>query len=523
MRAKLRKPSSRLIPSLGGSAALLLGVLMFTTSLRAEVRPPAVAGQFYPDDVNELKSSVATYLHPAKPGTAAPVALIAPHAGYVFSGPTAGEAFAPLAGSHATRVILLGPSHHAAFRGGALPAPSITAFATPLGDMPLDAAAVAKLAEFPEFRGPSAAHAPEHCLEVELPFLQQTVGRVPIVPILVGSGTDRTMALAMARRLADLLTPGTLVVVSSDFTHHGAPYSYAPFAGDRDLGARLTALGRSTAGLAAAIDPRGFWQQIEVSDDTVCGARPISVLLELLAHAFHGAGTVAGVTTSGDSSRNWYQVVTYAGVDFVGEWAGWHEDAPDPELGTLSAAEQKAAVGLARAALATHLTHDRQLADWFATHQVAGNLAAKAGVFVTINNRGAKARKEGRLRGCIGVMEAQEPLVDAIIHAAVSAAHDPRFADLDRNELPEVSVEVSVLSPLHPVSGPEAIELGKHGVVLTKAGRRAVFLPQVATETGWDVATFLSQLSLKAGLAPDAWRAGATLEVFTAQVFGEEE
>ncbi|MFI5165339.1 MAG: AmmeMemoRadiSam system protein B [Thermoanaerobaculales bacterium] len=496
---------------------------MFTTSLRAEVRPPAVAGQFYPDDVKELKSNLATFLRGAAPGGATPVALIAPHAGYVFSGPTAGKAFAPLAGSHVTRVILLGPSHHAAFRGGALPAPRITAFATPLGDMPVDTVTVAKLAEFPEFKGPSSAHDPEHCLEVELPFLQSTVGAVPIVPILVGSGTDRELARAIARRLADLLAPGTLVVVSSDFTHHGAPYGYNPFAGDRDLGGRLIALGRSTAGRAAAIDPRGFWQQIEVSDDTVCGARPISVLLELLAHAFHGAGTIADVTTSGDVSRNWYQVVAYAGVDFVGAWGPWHEDAADPQLGVLSADEQKAALALARATLTTHLTHEGQLADWFASHQVTGNLAAKAGVFVTINNRGAKARKEGKLRGCIGVMEAHEPLVDAIVHAAVSAAHDPRFLDLDRAELAEVGVEVSVLSPMRPAPGPEAIEVGKHGVVLTKGGRRAVFLPQVATEQGWDVATMLSQLSLKAGLPPDAWRHDASFEIFTAQVFGEQE
>ena len=150
-------------------------------------------------------------------------------------------------------------------------------------------------------------------------------------------------------------------------------------------------------------------------------------------------------------------------------------------------------------------------------------MAALSGVFVTVNNTGAKARTEGRLRGCIGSMEAREPLVDAVIGAAVSAAHDPRFPDLAPSELGGVAVEVSVLSPMCPVSGPEDIVLGKHGVLLTKSGRRAVFLPQVATETGWDLPTFLSALSQKAGLAPDAWRTGARFEVFTAQVFGEHE
>ena len=506
-----------------GRAALLVGVLMFARGLHAEVRRPAVAGAFYPADVAELRADLEGFLHPAAPGAAAPVALIAPHAGYVFSGATAGKAFAALAGRHPSRVILLGPSHHLGFDGGALPASRVTAFATPLGEMPVDVAAVAKLAAEPEFDGPSAAHEREHSLEVELPFLQATVGAVPIVPILVGQGTTRSLARAMAKRLAELLDPGTVVVASSDFTHHGDPYGYAPFGGGPDLGKRLTGLGRDTAGRAAAADARGFWQQVDVSGDTVCGARPIAVLLELLAHAFDGSGAIREVTTSGDVSRNWYQVVTYAGVDFTGAWRAWRDDPPAPQLTELAAPEQAAALALARATLASHLSHEGQLAEWFAAHPVAGNLAAPAGVFVTINNRGAKARKEGRLRGCIGMMDAREPLADAIVDAAVSAAHDPRFPRLREEELAQVGVEISVLSPRRPIADAEAIELGRHGVVLSKDGRSAVFLPQVATETGWDKATFLSQLSLKAGLPPDAWKRGAKFEVFTAQVFGEHE
>ena len=494
---------------------------MVTGRLNAEVRPPAVAGAFYPGNVAELEKDVRTYLRGASGQV--PAAVIVPHAGYVFSGPTAGRAFAALGGGRFTRVILLGPSHYMGFGGGALPSPDVTAFATPLGAMPVDRQAVATLARYPEFQGPAGAHAREHCLEVELPFLQETVGSVPIVPILVGHATDRALAAAMARRLAELVGPGTLVVVSSDFTHHGAPYGYKPFAADRTLPAKLIALGRSTAARAAALDARGFWQQVDVSGDTICGARPIGVLLELLDHAFQGTGKVVDVTTSAEASGELAQVVAYAGVDFTGSWGAWRTDPPAPRPAELDRAEQAAALALARATLGTHLTHDGQLADWFASHTVEGNLAAPAGVFVTINNRGAKAKKEGRLRGCIGTMEPTGPLADAIVEAAVSAAHDPRFAELAASELQEVEVEISVLSPMHPVAGPDAIVLGKHGVLLSKAGRRAVFLPQVATETGWDLATFLSSLSQKAGLAPDAWKSGARFEVFTAQVFGEHE
>jgi AmmeMemoRadiSam system protein B/AmmeMemoRadiSam system protein A len=522
MNRRLRFGFAGLISGVGLGSTLLVGVLMTTGSVYAEVRPPAVAGAFYPGSVEELQKEVKGYLRGAPAGQA-PVALIAPHAGYPFSGPTAGKAFAALAGGKYTRVILLGPSHYESFRGGALPDPQITAFATPLGDMPVDRETVAKLARYPEFSGPARAHNREHCLEVELPFLQATLGSVPIVPILVGNVTGREAGQAIARRLAEFVGPETLVVVSSDFTHHGGPYGYRPFATDRTLPPKLIALGKSTAALAAAIDPRGFSHQIEASEDTVCGARPIGVLLELLAHAFHGTGRVVDVTTSAEVSGEMGQVVTYVGVDFVGTWGAWRDDPPAPQPTPLSPAEQRAALALARATLQTHLTHEGQLADWFGTHKVEGNLVAPSGVFVTINNRGAKARKEGRLRGCIGTMEAVEPLVDAIVDSAVSAAHDPRFPELDASELSGVELEVSVLSPMRTVPGPDAIVLGTHGVLLSKSGRRAVFLPQVATETGWDLPTFLSNLSLKAGLAPDAWKSGAQFEVFTAQVFGEEE
>ena len=525
MRPRLRFPAGGLIS--GGVrlfarlSAVLMGVLMATNTVRAEVRPPAVAGAFYAGNAAQLERDVTGYLRGGA-GVAPPVAVIAPHAGYVFSGATAGKAFAALAGAKFTRVILLGPSHQADFRGGALPAAGITAFATPLGEMPVDRAAVAALARWPEFAGPTRAHDREHCLEVELPFLQATIGAVPIVPIIVGHSTDRALALAMARRLAELVGPGTLVVASSDFTHHGAPYGYDPFPEDRSLPATLTALARSTAGRAAAVDPRGFTEQIDASSDTVCGARPITVLLALLAHAFRGRGTVVDVTTSAAVSGDLSQVVAYAGVDFDGSWGPWRDDPPAPSLTTLSAAEQKAALALARATLATHLTHEGQLADWFAANPVTGNLAAPAGVFVTVNNVGAKARAQGKLRGCIGTMEAREPLVDAIVDAAVSAAHDPRFRALDASELPQEALEVSVLSPMREVAGPNEIVLGRDGVLLSNGGRHAVFLPQVATETGWDLPTFLSALAQKAGMAPDAWRRGATFEVFTAQVFGEE-
>jgi AmmeMemoRadiSam system protein A len=134
-------------------------------------------------------------------------------------------------------------------------------------------------------------------------------------------------------------------------------------------------------------------------------------------------------------------------------------------------------------------------------------------VFVTLH-------RQGRLRGCIGYIEGIKPLAEAVVDNGRSAAvGDPRFAPVTAGELDQLEIEVSALTPLRPVSGPEDIEIGRHGIVLAKGGRRAVFLPQVAPEQGWDLTTTLGHLALKAGLGPDGWQEGARFEVFEAEVF----
>ena len=502
---------------------LVLGALLWCACADAAIRPAAVAGQFYPGDAVQLRAEVQQLLEGAGSASQSADAIIVPHAGYPFSGATAAHAFAALRGRKIERVILLGPSHYVRFSGGALPAPDITAFATPMGPVPLDLGALARLRTCADFSGPAGAHTREHSLEVELPFLRVVAPDAKLVPVLLGAGTDRATERHMARCLQSLLTPATVVVASSDFTHHGAMYGWTPFANRKDPGAAQLELGRATAGRAAAIDPRGFEEQVEVSGDTVCGARPIGVLLQLLAHAFKGSGELAAITTSGQVSGNWSQVVTYAAVRFSGSWTRWREDSPQPHLGTLDAAQRKALLALARAALRSHLGHGPELATWFATHHVAGNLQANAGAFVTLRHPSSTPHVPGPLRACMGIIEARAPAVDAVVSSAVSAAHDPRFPQLQLSDLGRLELEVSVLSPPKRVADPRAIVLGRDGVVLSKLGRRAVYLPQVATETGWDLPTFLSHLSEKAGLPADAWRHGASFEVFTAQVFGDRD
>jgi AmmeMemoRadiSam system protein B/AmmeMemoRadiSam system protein A len=497
--------------------AAILAVVSVTAG--AATRPPAVAGAFYTDDPIELRAEVERMLElPPTPGGVR--AVVVPHAGYFFSGAVAGKAFATLDAKGLRRVILLGPSHHRAYAGGALPARNIDSFTTPLGEVKLDVAAVESLRKISDFNGPAAAHGPEHCLEVELPFLQVLAPDAVIVPILVGNETDTVLARRMAKALTPLLDEGTVVVVSSDFTHHGDNYRWTPF-WEPELGAKLVHLGEVTAGRLAAIDPTGFTHQVEVSGDTVCGVRPSMVMAELLAHAFSGGGEVLAVTTSGHRAGSWQNSVTYVAVAFRGSWTGWKAPERASPLGRLTSAQGAETVALARAALESYLVHDGSLAEWYAGAKERQAMRSKAGAFVTLNHKGFEAGDPGRLRACMGVIEAKQPLSEAVVQAAVWAAQDPRFPRLKASELAGLEVEVSVLSPASPVAGPSAIEVGQHGVILEKGSHRALFLPQVAPEQGWDRKTMLEHLAQKAGLPANGWRSGASFEVFTAQVFAE--
>jgi AmmeMemoRadiSam system protein B/AmmeMemoRadiSam system protein A len=500
-------------------AFLLTIVLAVSANLGAATRPPAVAGTFYTEDPKQLRFVVEQALK-AGPGTHDARALVVPHAGYAFSGEVAGRAFAALATKGLRRVILLGPSHHRAFSGGALPAKGIDGYSTPLGEVRVDRVAVESLRENSDFDGPSAAHGPEHSLEVELPFLQVIAPNAEIIPILVGNETDTAIAGRMAKALAPLLDEGTAVIVSSDFTHHGDRYRWSPFS-QPNLGDKLVHLGEVTAGRLAAIDPDGFTFQVEVSGDTVCGVRPAMVLAQLLARAFDGGGEVLEVTTSGHRTGAWELSVTYIAVAFRGSWSGWKQPGLTPLLGKMSPSQGAEAVALASATLESLLFHDGSLAEWYAASDEREALRARAGAFVTLNHKGIKAGDPGRLRACMGLIEAGQSLSEAVVRAAVWASQDPRFPRLNGDELGGLEVEVSVLSPVRRVAGPEAIEVGTHGVILEKGRHRAVFLPHVATEQGWDRRTMLENLARKAGLPSDGWREGAHFDVFTAQIFGE--
>lgn len=254
-----------------------------------------MAGMFYPEDRGELEEEVDRYLLRAHPSTGpAPKAIIAPHAGYVYSGPIAGSAYArvrPLRGT-ISRVVLLGPSHRVGFRGVA--ASCATAFRTPLGDVPVDREAVTALLRLPFVVEFDAAHRDEHGLEVHLPFLQKTLGRFSIVPLVVGDSTGEQVA-----QILDLLWggPETLIVVSSDLSHY---LSYD----------KAMMIDRETSDAIERLDPS------KINFDQACGRIPVQgLLIEAKRHAL--TARTIDLRNSGDTAGDRRQVVGYGAYVFT--------------------------------------------------------------------------------------------------------------------------------------------------------------------------------------------------------------
>lgn len=255
------------------------------------VRRPAVAGMFYPGSPVELRSTVEDLLRDARPSRGPrPKAVIAPHAGYVYSGPIAAVAFQALAGQALHRVVVLGPAHRVPVRGLALP--GCDAFATPLGEVAVDTEAAAALSDLPQVTTFPEAHASEHSLEVELPFLQVLFPGVPVLPIVVGDADGDEVAEVLDRVWGG---PETAVVISSDLSH------YLPY----DVARRVD---RETADEILALEGPLHSRQ-------ACGAWPINGLL-VAAHRRGMTPTLLDLRSSGDTSGDRGRVVGYGAFAF---------------------------------------------------------------------------------------------------------------------------------------------------------------------------------------------------------------
>lgn len=431
------------------------------------VRAPAVAGTFYPAEPERLLHAVDSLLAEADRlhgDTVAPKAIIAPHAGYVYSGAVAASAYSRLrpGRDRIRRVVLLGPVHRVPVRGLALPA--ATEFETPLGAVELDADAIASARTLPQVSESAPAHEYEHALEVHLPFLQRVLGRFKLVPFAVGDATREEVA-----EVLDLLWGGdeTLIVVSSDLSH------YLPY----DAACKIDG---ETAGMI--LDMRS-----DIDHRHACGGTPVNGLL-LAAHRRHLKVQLLDLRNSGDTAGSKDRVVGYGSFAILPA-AAIHANAG----ATL--------IALARAAIA------EKFGEALPCPVQTGWLQQPRATFVTLT-------RNGELRGCIGSLEAKRPLgVDVRENALGAAFRDPRFKPLTAEEWRDTRVEVSLLSPLEAIE-PESDEAlqamlrpGVDGVLIQYGHHRSTFLPQV-----WEQLPrprdFLASLRRKAGLPPDLFEPG---------------
>jgi MEMO1 family protein len=496
----------------------------------ANKRPLKFAGSWYEADPKRLATQLDQYNSGAQ-GKVAPfenqlngqsvLAVVAPHAGYAFSGQTAACSYLAPEGKKIKRVFLLGPSHYVGFPGAAVT--SDKSFATVFGDLNVDLAAVAALQKSGEFHELADVHRQEHSLEMQLAFIKRDFGNVKIVPILIGRLDSSVEARQIALHIKRLLRDGDLIAVSSDFTHFGPRYGYTPFKGD--FSDNLKKLDMEAFSYLQNNDLDGFFSFYKRTDDTICGVYALSVLLALLPD--QARGHLIDYRTSRDSivedSEN---SVSYLSIAFASP-QNWSEAASANQSTPLSEADKRTLVALARATLAKCVMKGDGETPAFKDLDVpvSERLKQEQGVFVTLFKPGqapgttSGARQGKELRGCIGYIMPVKPLYQAVVDNATAAAtRDHRFAPLRPDELDDLEIEISVLTNPYPVSGPSEIRVGTDGVLLFCQGRQSVFLPHVATEFGWDLDETLGQLAVKAGLPKQAWKGSdAHFEVFQAE------
>ena len=482
----------------------------------AKVRPAAVAGLFYPATKASLEKEIDEYLAAAKPaGIKKLRGLVVPHAGYRYSGPTAAVGYKQLVGREIRTVIVMAPSHYAAFQGAFLS--EADAYETPLGRVSL-APMMRELAahrpfvtrppcrgERPSWSAQSPREAPprgedlpdtwEHSLEVQVPFLQRTLADFQIVPIVFGDVDPE----AVARELAGRLDEKTLLVASSDLSH------YHPDKTARDL---------DTTCIEAVCRVNCQW----MAEQEACGKTPILTLMHL-ARSKGWKARLLDYRNSGDTAGDRSAVVGYAAIAFF-EPEGATEVSPAPKSGW-TPAERKTLLALARQSLGDSVRSGKPPEVDPAKYDA--KLTGPRACFVTLTKKGA-------LRGCIGHIFPREPLVKAVVHnAAAAALDDPRFPPVGTQELGEIDIEISILTLPERLAfkSPEDL-LAKlrpkiDGVVLRVDRRQATYLPQVWEQLP-DKESFLGHLAQKAGLSAGDWkRPEAEVLVYQVEAFHERE
>ncbi len=471
----------------------------------SNVRESVIAGSWYPGDPKILAYEIDGFLKnaQAQPLDGRVVALIVPHAGYIYSGQIAAHSYKHVEGKTFDVVIVIGPSHRAYFQGASVY--NKGGYRTPLGIVPVDVGLANRIiAQSPMISFVPSAHMQEHSVEIQLPFLQVAMGEFNFVPIVMGDQERHTceeLAEAIYRSASD---KRILIVGSSDLSHF---HTY-------EKAVKLDSVALDNI---KRMDADGLLNDLKSGLCEACGGGPMAVAMMVAKRLGADRPRLLKYANSGDVTGDKGSVVGYASAVF------YKGNATEPvkdkkRAGTdmgLSEAEKNKLLEIARKTIENRLAGEK-IPEF---HPVeSATLNEKRGAFVTL-------QKHGCLRGCIGYMEAKKPLYRTIEEMAQAAAfNDQRFPPLIREELKDLSIEISVLTPLREIKDINEIETGVHGIYLIKGFYSGLLLPQVATQYKWDRLTFLKETCHKAGLPSDAWKDKDTrIYIFSADIFGEDK
>ena len=460
------------------------------------IREPITAGQFYPSNKEELIKTINQFLNQVElPEIDGEIKmLIAPHAGYDFSGQTAAYAFKAVQGQDIDKVILIGSSHQEYLQGAIIDGND--SWKTPIGNVNLDNDLRDLLIKDSElFKIDSVPHELEYSLEVEVPFLQTVLKDFKLLPILISHELKENELEEISNVLSEYIDEKTLIVASSDMSHY-PDYEKANYADKKVADAILS----GQFSIFQEVIKQIKEENILNLSTCLCSQSAVDVVMKLTEKI--GVDSVkllkyvnSGDIEIGDKSR----VVGYGSFIFTKK----------PE-NYLNQEQKNKLLEIARTSVEKYVLEGK-LADFNTEDEL---LNKKLGAFVTL-------KKNSQLRGCIGSFEPNIPLYQVVSQMAVSAAvKDKRFNPVNQDELNDLEYEISVLSSLKKIDNWKEIEIGKHGVQIKKGSSSGVFLPQVATENNWNLNKFMGELcSQKAGLEKDCWKTGEVdMYVFTVKI-----
>ncbi len=473
-----------------------------------EVRHPAVAGTFYPADPIRLTKQIAGFFAEAEKATlkGRPIAVIAPHAGYTYSGKTAALAYKQLEGQSYDVVVVIAPSHTVFFQGASVYGGG--AYQTPIGVIEVDKELSEAIADInPSVYLSNKGHTGgsvrgEHSLEVQLPLLQQVLGKFKLVAIVMGDQEEETCS-ALGEVLASALDDrNSLIVASTDLSH---------FHSEKEA----RTLDGNIRKAIEKFNPDMLLSILSSGRGEACGGGPVAATMVAARRLGGEEMVVTGYTTSGETTGDFSEVVGYLSAVVVSSKEVKKRAAA---IGTpvkkrdmsLTDDDKTYLLNLTREAIRARLNNESIRKE----EPPSRILKENRGAFVTIKIR-------GMLRGCIGLIRAARPLYETIIDMAQAAAFDdPRFAPLTSDEFENIEIEISALSPLLRVEDLREVRVGRDGLMLVLGSHSGLLLPQVATEYNWDRTTFLEQTCLKAGLPKNSYREKeAQIYRFTADVF----